>query len=84
MPQASPHGCGKPSGLSQGQRQTHDGDLKNGDGLFGRCPTKLVLDSAGQLGTNQPVRILCGEPLARAEPDPFFASEENSWFQINK
>ena len=54
-------------------------------GSFGDVTPKLVLGSAGQLGTNQPVRIYVGEPLARAEPNPFFfASEENSWFQINK
>lgn len=41
-------------------------------GSLGDVPPKLVLDSAGQLGTNQPVRIYVGEPLARAEPDPFF------------
>lgn len=41
-------------------------------GSFGDVTPKLVLGSAGQLGTNQPVRIYVGEPLARAEPNPFF------------
>ena len=41
-------------------------------GSFGDVTPKLVLGSAGQLRTNQPVRIYVGEPLARTEPHTFF------------